>query len=41
MKTEQAKKGIYSNAEENKTRKKIFLLAISVYQLSRDHGLNL
>ena len=28
------------NAEENKTRK-IFLSAISMYQLSRDHALNL
>ena len=29
------------SAEENKTRKKIFLSAISMYQLSRDHALNL
>ena len=29
------------SAEEKKTRKKIFRSAISMYQLSRDHALNL
>ena len=29
------------NAEENKTREKIFLSAISMHQLSRNHALNL